>query len=155
MTTTADLSDWARRFEVISAEHQRLRADGMWKSGSRTLLQAVGLQHHETSLCDALVWALTPDGWHGVGVRPLRGFLARVGVPPDALDDETLLEAELTPGVQETTESLTQRERTSSFGCREWRGLYSSRPRSKQVNNHSKQNAWSDSGPLRIPSWST
>jgi len=38
---------------------------------------------------------LTPDGWHGAGVVPLRAFLARVGVPHEELDDQTLLGAQI------------------------------------------------------------
>lgn len=90
-----DLALWERRFEDMQGEHRALRAAGMWKSGRRTLLHALGIEHSETRLCDALKWALTPDGWHGAGVRPLRQFLLHIGLPSAELDDERLLEAQI------------------------------------------------------------
>ena len=95
MGDTGDLAIWESRFADMQDEQRALRAAGMWKSGRRTLLNALGIEHSETRLCDALKWALTPDGWHGAGVRPLRQFLLHIGLPSEELHNERLLEAQI------------------------------------------------------------
>lgn len=72
---TAALGVWEARFEGMAAEQSRLRANGRWRTGGRTLLSALGLHHDEVRLCAGLAWLLTPDGWHGLGTSLLRALL--------------------------------------------------------------------------------
>lgn len=72
--------DWELEFADMVDEMRRLRASGQWRTGSRTLLHALGVHHDEVRLCRALAWLMTPDGWHGLGDTFLRRLLERVGV---------------------------------------------------------------------------
>jgi hypothetical protein len=77
------LAEWHERLPRLAAETARLKAEGKWRSGPRTLLEVVGLHHRELPLVAALEWLLSPDGHHGLGDVVLAGFLQRVGVAYD------------------------------------------------------------------------
>ncbi|WP_460845991.1 PD-(D/E)XK nuclease family protein [Nocardioides ultimimeridianus] len=72
-------TEWQAAFDELTAEADALRADGLWRTGRRTLLGALGLHHDEVVMCRGLAWLLTPDGWHGLGTGVLDRLLAAVG----------------------------------------------------------------------------
>ena len=71
---------WTLEVERMRATHDRLRADGLWRTGRKTLLGVLGVHHDEVIMCRGLAWLLTPDGWHGLGARVLGGLLDHLGV---------------------------------------------------------------------------
>lgn len=73
------IDDWERDARAMVAEVDELRRQGRWRTGSRTLMHALGIHHRETHLTAALAWILTPDGWHGLGERVLLGLLSELG----------------------------------------------------------------------------
>ncbi|KQS69274.1 PD-(D/E)XK nuclease family protein [Modestobacter sp. Leaf380] len=79
-----DLGDWNRLMTVMTSEVGQLRATSQWRSGPRTLLEALGLHHRELALTAGLGWLLDPDGHHGLGSAFLEDFLAALGVPMPA-----------------------------------------------------------------------
>lgn len=86
--------DWAKTFALMSGEEMRLREAGLWRTGGRTLLHALGLHHSEVHLCRGLAWLLTPDGWHGLGPRMLQGMLAELHRPADMPETVTVVTEE-------------------------------------------------------------
>lgn len=74
------VDEWERKLALMRAEQLRLREQGLWRSGGRTLMWALGLHHDEVMLCRGLAWLLTPDGWHGLGSAALNGLLHEVGL---------------------------------------------------------------------------
>ena len=85
-----DVAEWDRRFAELAGEVAGLRAAGRWRSGSRTLLAALGLQHDELKLTAALAWLLRPDGHHGLGDGVLRRLCGLVGSEPTGYDPVTI-----------------------------------------------------------------
>lgn len=71
---------WECEVARMRAELHDLRANGLWRSGKRTLLGAIGVHHDEVIMCRGLSWLLTPDGWHGLGSRVLDGLVGYLGV---------------------------------------------------------------------------
>jgi hypothetical protein len=71
---------WRHRVEEMLAHQARLKADGHWRGGPRTLLGALDLQYRELAMTGGLAWLLRPDGHHGLGGEVLRTLLERVGV---------------------------------------------------------------------------
>lgn len=51
-----------------------------WRSGGRTLLDALGLQFNEVAMCRGLAWLLDPQGGHRMGHHPLLAFLREFNV---------------------------------------------------------------------------
>lgn len=51
-----------------------------WRSGGKTLLDALGLQFNEVALCRGLAWLLDPEGGHNLGRHPLHAFLRSLDV---------------------------------------------------------------------------
>lgn len=84
-----DLSEeaaaWHAQLEHMRAEMTDLRERGLWRSGGRTLLRALWLQHDEVILCRGLAWLLQTDGWHGLGPSYLRRLLDHLGIEHDEL----------------------------------------------------------------------
>jgi hypothetical protein len=77
-------SQHARDQEVkladLAAEAAQLKATGLWLSGHRTLLEAVGLHEDERKLVACLAWLLQPEGYHGLGNLVVKGLLNRLGI---------------------------------------------------------------------------
>ena len=71
---------WASEIARMRDEQLRLRQEGQWRSGGRTLLRALWFHHDEVVLCRGLAWLLTPDGWHGLGSAVLVGLLDALGL---------------------------------------------------------------------------
>lgn len=76
---------WVRAAEALlqqlQEERNGLQRAGRWRSGPRTLLQAVGVHGLEVPLTSGLAWLLRPDGHHGLGDGLLRRLLERAGLP--------------------------------------------------------------------------
>ncbi|WP_158548561.1 PD-(D/E)XK nuclease family protein [Blastococcus sp. TF02A-26] len=89
-TAVHDVADWDRRLAELAGEVAGLRAAGLWRSGSRTLLATLGLQYDELRLTAALAWLLRPDGHHGLGDGLLRRLCALVGSEPTDFDPVTV-----------------------------------------------------------------
>lgn len=72
---------WNAAFREMRDHTLNLKAEGVWRSGRRTLLAELGIATDEVLMCRGLAWLLTPDGWHGLGTRFLGRFLSDAGVP--------------------------------------------------------------------------
>lgn len=81
----ASVSEWEEQLERALAEEHNLRERGLWKSGSKTLLSAIGVHYREVYMCGGLAWLLRPDGWHGLGSSVLAGLLSHLGVRVDSV----------------------------------------------------------------------
>lgn len=86
-TAREDVSDdeWEATFDSMAAEVAHLRSSGQWRSGGRTLLRALGLQHREVVICRAVAWLLDPEGWHGLGDSVVKALLMLLDVDGDEL----------------------------------------------------------------------
>lgn len=82
---TSRIAEWRAAIDAMRSTMRQLEDDGRWPSGSRTLLEELGIATKEVIMCRALAWLLVPSGWHGLGRRFLDRFLTEVGVP--ALED--------------------------------------------------------------------
>lgn len=78
-----DISQWTATLRQMNQEVQTLKAQGQWRTGGRTLLNALLVHHDEVILCRGLAWLLTPDGWHGLGASVLMGLLEALDLPTD------------------------------------------------------------------------
>jgi hypothetical protein len=78
----AVLSDWEQSIDSMRREAAALRDQGRWRGGHRTLMHALGIQHHEVYLTAGMAWLLDPDGWHGLGSKVLSGLLVQLGLSP-------------------------------------------------------------------------
>lgn len=81
---------WETELARMRADVAQLRADGMWRSGRRSLLGALEVHHSEVLMCRGLGWLLNPDGWHGLGTRFLDGLLAKLDVQTSVSASATL-----------------------------------------------------------------
>src|SRR4051794_28023907 len=70
---------WDDRLEQMLAHQARLKADGHWRGGPRTLLGALDLHYRELVMTGGLAWLLRPDGHHGLGDSVLRALVDRAG----------------------------------------------------------------------------
>jgi hypothetical protein len=75
------VAGWETLLALMAAETASLKADGLWRSGPRTMLGALGLQDRELPLVAGLAWILTPEGHHGLGDLVLASWLSRFDVP--------------------------------------------------------------------------
>lgn len=89
------VQQWESRLLSMQAEVSSLVSGGRWRSGGRTLMHALGLQHNEVMLSRGLAWLLTPDGWHGLGDRFLVRLLDRLALPSDAAAVATVVTEEV------------------------------------------------------------
>ena len=80
----SEIEAWDDQLRLMQAETSRLRRDGLWLGGSRTLLHALKLEHSELVLTAGLAWLLDPENFHRLGGRVLDRFLKSVGVEPTA-----------------------------------------------------------------------
>lgn len=80
--STPSIEEWEVRLAAMSREVADAQSVGNWRSGARSLLTALGLQHDELKLCMALEWLLQPSGHHGLGDSLLRLLCERVDVHP-------------------------------------------------------------------------
>src|SRR5690606_30892102 len=78
-----DIPQWTDVLHQMRHEVQGLKAQGQWRTGGRTLLNALLVHHDEVILCRGLAWLLTPDGWHGLGSKVLVGLLELLGLSTD------------------------------------------------------------------------
>jgi PD-(D/E)XK nuclease superfamily len=104
----AVLVDWEQSMDSMRRETARLRDQGLWRGGHRTLMHALGIQHREVFLTAGLAWLLDPDGWHGLGSRVLSGLLGQIGLPP-AIDYPVRVAVEETRSAGETRADLVVR----------------------------------------------
>ncbi len=79
------LVDWTRAIERIAADERALRARGAWVHGRDDLLGVLQAQRRETLHSALIAWLLDPCGTHGLGIRFLAAFAARV-FPDDTFD---------------------------------------------------------------------
>ena len=89
------VATWPTAFHAMESEQRDLRAAGLWRTGGRTLLRALGVHHSEVLMCRGLAWLLTPDGWHGLGIRVLCGLLARLDLPDDGAERAVVVTEEV------------------------------------------------------------
>ncbi|WP_440220166.1 PD-(D/E)XK nuclease family protein [Dietzia sp. MNB45] len=61
-----------------------------WRSGHRTLMRELGLDHLEVYMCRGLAWLLTPDGWHGLGSEYLSAFLELLALPVEGAEQASV-----------------------------------------------------------------
>jgi hypothetical protein len=104
----AVLAGWEQSMDSMRRETACLRDQGLWRGGRRTLMHALGLQHHEVSLTAGLAWLLDPDGWHGLGSKVLSGLLVQLGLPP-VIDYPVRVAVEETRSAGETRADLVVR----------------------------------------------
>lgn len=71
---------WRSQLSRMRTDVDELRTRGLWRSGRRSLLGAMGIHDNEVLTCRGLAWLLDPDGWHGLGSSVLDGLLSRLGV---------------------------------------------------------------------------
>jgi hypothetical protein len=102
------LVDWDQSMDSMRRETARLRDQGLWRGGHRTLMHALGIQHREVYLTAGLAWLLDPDGWHGLGSKVLSGLLVQFGLPP-AIDYPVRVAVEETRSGGETRADLVVR----------------------------------------------
>ncbi|WP_256840370.1 PD-(D/E)XK nuclease family protein [Ornithinimicrobium faecis] len=76
-----DIPQWTDSLRQMQQEVRALKAQGRWRTGGRTLLNALMVHHDEVILCRGLAWLLTPDGWHGLGSSVLAGLLDALDLP--------------------------------------------------------------------------
>src|SRR5687768_11549346 len=81
-TGTPPIDAWENALLTMSQEVADAQNAGLWRSGAKSLLTAMGLQHDELKLCMALEWLLQPDGHHGLGDSVLRLLCERLEVTP-------------------------------------------------------------------------
>lgn len=77
------VQQWEHALAQARLDEEEMRAAGRWRTGHRTLLAELGMQHHEVTLCRALAWLLRPESWHGLGTRVLASMLTHLGLPTD------------------------------------------------------------------------
>lgn len=82
-SATELVQQWENSLAQARDTEQKMRADGRWRNGHRTLLAELGVQHHEVILCRALAWLLRPEGWHGLGARVFTSLLTRLDLPSE------------------------------------------------------------------------
>jgi hypothetical protein len=76
----AEIDAWEDQVVSMSAEMLKLRADGQWLGGSRTLLHALKLEHSELVLTAGLAWLLDPENFHRLGNGVLDALLDNLGL---------------------------------------------------------------------------
>lgn len=85
---------WEDRLVSMQTDMRSLQREGRWRSGGRTLMHALGMQHNEVLLCRGLAWLLTPDGWHGLGDRFLVRLLEHLDLSSDGAAPTTVMTEE-------------------------------------------------------------
>lgn len=68
--------------ELVAMVDERdvLVGQGLWRSGPRTMLGALGVQYREIMLTAGPAWLLQPDGHHRMGSAALDGFLRHLDI---------------------------------------------------------------------------
>lgn len=78
---------WDAELALMAAEVAALRANGVWRTGRKTLLGVLGLHHNELAMCRCLAWFLTPDAWHGLGASVLLRLLTHLDLDAEGAGD--------------------------------------------------------------------
>lgn len=100
--------EWEQLVTSMRREVDRLRDQGRWQGGYRTLMHALGIQYREVYLTAGLAWLLDPDGWHGLGSQVLSGLLAQLGLS-SAIEHPVTVTTEETRSAGETRADLVVR----------------------------------------------
>ncbi|MFN3600056.1 MAG: PD-(D/E)XK nuclease family protein [Dietzia sp.] len=100
MREISNVQQWEAQLETMRKEMGTLKAAGAWRSGPRTLLRQLGLHQNELMLCRALAWILTPDAWHSLGDRFVRGLLLRLGLSAEDADQAQISIEEVRGGTR-------------------------------------------------------
>jgi len=77
LTAVSPGDDWEGDLSRLIDEWRSVE----WRSGSKTLMAALGLQFDEVALCRGLAWLLEPGGSHQLGQGPLDALLGDLDVP--------------------------------------------------------------------------
>ena len=84
------VDEWDTAFRQMAELTRQQKNERAWRSGHRTLMRELGLDHLEVYMCRGLAWLLTPDGWHGLGSEYLSAFLELLALPVEGAEQASV-----------------------------------------------------------------